>query len=467
MSPGFDVAALTPLHATSSPPGEAASDIGARPPEVGPRRVAVEAGVGALAVAAAAAVLFATALYAYLYIPFSDAHDWAAAVFRAERSGDWLGYIWAPHNSQRMLWVRIVEALDIEWTRGRAPVFLWAGGLAWLLGAVAVAAAIARAPMALRTRVWLGVGAGLLLADVMLAEDLSEPIDSLYLFCVGPVLAAAVALASARGAGLRSPALWAAVALAVVASGGGFAALVVWPAMAVGLWLDGRIDARLGVVGLVGAVLVAVLEAGLGAPSASLGAGGGGLGHLVKTMVYFLAFCGLPWSRLGRLWVGDLLGVVVLAGAGLALRRAWRDRGEPGHAVERAGAVLVVFGLLAALLAAVGRVDELPAPIVPERYTPFAAALQLGVGLGLARALDARLRRRADAATAAALAAIAAALVIDLQGAGRLRLAADRIRAASVAFDRGATTTGDIVIHPRPAVARAVRAQLRARGLPS
>ena len=49
---------------------------------------------------------------------------------------------------------------------------------------------------------------------------------------------------------------------------------------------------------------------------------------------------------------------------------------------------LILFGFITALMATIGRVDELPEPLVPTRYTPFACLLQIGVGLAAVRRLE-------------------------------------------------------------------------------
>lgn len=288
---------LTPLDAPEAPPT-------APPPAADPAPLRLEAAGIALLVLAAAALLVRTCVAAYLRAPYADAHDWAFEVLRTERTGDWLGYLWSPHTEQRIALARLAEALELEVSRGRWPAFLVLAGLLWAAGAAVLAWTLARPPPSApgrtgsaRLRLWTALAAGLVLTDGALAENFAFPVFSVYLFVAGPALAACVLFARSEARGWASPAFWAALACAGLAGLGNAAGLAVWPALLACAVLQGRGGGRTAMAGGAAVLCIALVQAGLGVPSTSLGAGGSGAGHLLKIATYFAVFAGLPWSR--------------------------------------------------------------------------------------------------------------------------------------------------------------------------
>ena len=419
---------------------------------------------GALA-AAAVAILFFAATRAYLTIPYSDVHDWIAQVFATERTHAWLGYLFEPHNAQRIPSARLVEALDIDTAKGRWPSFLLGGVVCWLMGCAALAGLVVRAPLSPTTKIVVGVLAGVMAANIGLAEDFAFPVFSVYLFVAGPALAALISFQVAAAKGLRSPAFWLALLFGVLASFGNAAGLAVWPALFVSALLQRRRAPEMAVLVLAGLGCIAFLETGLGMPGGAKAASGGG-SHILKMIVYFMAFGGLPWSRgLHALSIGAVFGLCVWAAAawGLIGAQAWRK--DAASVMVQAGAAMIVFGLIAAVLATIGRVDELPQPIVPTRYTPFALVLQLGAVLVFARRLELVSESWRRIATVGGFALAIGMVAASPHGARAITRAADRIRAASDLFDKTGQQP-DLVIHPRPDIAAGVRAELHVRGLP-
>ena len=201
-------------------------------------------------------------------------------------------------------------------------------------------------------------------------------------------------------------------------------------------------------------------------PSESFGRDGAPAGaHLLKIVLYFLQFLGLPWTRSVSTGPAAGLGMVVAAYAGVMLLRARPKREDALAALETAGVALILFGLLTAALAALGRVDELPAPIVPTRYTPFATLLQLGLLLASVRILDSGRYPTWLIGGAAALVAMGL-VTADLRAARNLHRISERIETASRLFDATGRDSGGVVMDPSPALAMQVRRQLAARGLP-
>ena len=416
--------------------------------------------VGALLIAAGA--LLAASAHAYIAAPYSDVHAWIARVFALEGSHDWLGYLWEPHTAQRIPVARLVTALDVEMVRARAPSFLIACVLAWALGLAGLFGLIARAPYAVSTRLALAAAAGALALNIGLAEDFALPVFSVYLFVAGPAIGALALAARTGPAGWRAPAFWAAMALAWLAACGNAAGLAVWPALLAVLAVR-RADRPTLILALAFAVLcIVAIEGGLDVPSTSLGKGGDGVAHVGKILLYFLVFGALPWSRaVHPLAVQAALGLLVWAVAAFALREALRDR----RASTASAAVgLILFGLITAAMASVGRVDELPTVIVPTRYTPFATVLQVGVLLGFASRWDALRERPWRVGLPAAL-VVVLVLAATPHGMRAMDHTAAAIRAASDRFDRTGRLD-DPPIYPIAGPAAAVRAELARRGLP-
>ena len=125
---------------------------------------------------------------------------------------------------------------------------------------------------------------------------------------------------------------------------------------------------------------------------------------------------------------------------------------------------LILFGFITALMATIGRVDELPEPLVPTRYTPFACLLQIGVGLAAVRRLETLGGARKVAFTGAYVISVLA-IAAAPHGVQALGRASAKIKAASDLFDRTGRQEG-FQMNPDPALATAVRAELRRRALP-
>ncbi len=438
----------------------------ALPPPATPERLGLTAPGLAVVILALSVFLLVAAFQDYLYVPFFDVHDWIGRVFVVERTHDWLGYLWEPHTAERIPWARATEWLDIDLVRGRAPTFLIACVAAWLAGCIPFGVLLARSPLAKSTRVIIVLLAGLLLTDVSLAEDFAFPVFAVYLMVAGPALGAIALLQLSPSAGLRSPAFWSSLALAVAASGGNAAGLAVWPALIIATGLQRRGREQLLALLACSVICIAALESGLGAPSESLGRAGPLGPHLLKMGLYFLHFVGLPWTQSTPSGLALVIGLAVLASA---IRVLWRTRWSVvafASSLPGAAVALILFGLIAAVLATIGRVDEQPVVVVPTRYTPFATLLQLGVLIGLARDLD-DLRKPVWAA--AAITGLLAMMIFadDLHAYSSIHKGSQRIQAASAAFDRDSEAPYDRnVIHPRPVFARDIRQQLALRGLP-
>lgn len=425
--------------------------------------------VWAVAVVVAALALVVTlvaAARAYLWAPYSDPHGWLAHLFIAERDGRPWRYLWTPFNQQRIPLALLTQRLDVEGVRGRAPSFLIVAVAGQTAGLAAVVAVIVRSRLARPVTAALAAAAVLVLAQVALAEDLAFPVFSVYALVAGFAAAAFAlgVLAPLRGWG--GPALAAALGAAALACGGNAAGLAVWPVLLVWAAVERRDRRQQLVLWATAVVVIAALEWGLGAPAGSATAAAGPLAaRLLKRVEYLLGFAGLWWGALGHAGPSRALGLVVLAAAGVGLLRPVRD-GEARDA-RRLGRQLASFGLVTAALATLGRVDELPDPVVPTRYFPLAALLQLGAVLCWSDRIAAAAQVRPPLAGGAALLVAVLALGLQLKGARALVGTSRVIQAGSRAFDRGDRSPAVLpLVDTHPDMDAAVRAELRRRGLP-
>ena len=85
-------------------------------------------------IAAANSIIF---LYfvekASIRVPVVDLLDWLQFYGERSKNGDWLGYLWTPHNEHRMVFSRILLALDVKWLGDQGAAFA-ASGFVLLLG---------------------------------------------------------------------------------------------------------------------------------------------------------------------------------------------------------------------------------------------------------------------------------------------------------------------------------------------
>ncbi|MGC1303509.1 MAG: hypothetical protein WA840_14150, partial [Caulobacteraceae bacterium] len=189
--------------------------------------------------------------------------------------------------------------------------------------------------------------------------------------------------------------------------------------------------------------------------------------HLLKMLSYFTGYCALPWSAGdGSALLMRLLGLAFAVAGAVAVWRGSRSGGGLGR-IEGIGCNLILFALLTGVLASVGRVDESARVVMPARYLPLACLLQVG----LIFAFIAPLQRTFASAPRKSWSVLAILMVLLLGqqwvGGHRLMRSAQRVRAASTAFDTGDRSQPVmLLVYPTAEPAMAVRAELKRRGLP-
>lgn len=402
----------------------------------------------------------------FVWTPFSDMHDWLLRLFQAERDHDWLGYLWAPHGNQRIVFARIFTWWDVEVARGHGvSAFLGSGMKIQLI--VALAAAVVTAAYAPRSpwRLWIGGLVGLILLDIPFVDDAALANAGVYIEAAGFSVLAVLAFALRGDTGWRRAMLPVAVACGVFAACGNAAGLAVWPVLAFGAWRSHAERVALITVIVAGVLTIVLFSLGLGAPVGSGSAGSAGVGRLVKMVSYFFGYVALPWASEPRLPLR--LAGAVLTGFYLVLLVRGPAR-EGGGLLRRAGLDLIAVTLLTALMAAIGRVDEQAPANVPVRYAVFAMAGQAGLVMVFAARLAGWATARPRLAGGLLALALVAVGLNQAEGARRLTKSMRHVREASEAFDRGdrSPEVVSLVYPPDAAHAADVRRQLKARGLP-
>lgn len=369
-------------------------------------------------------------------------------------------YLLQPHNRQRIVWARLLAWLG---RRGAENIlFLSAGvGLSVLSASALVGFAVRLAPSAPFGAV-LGVVAALVVTETAAVQDAAWPVFSVYVFVCGFAILSLGLFESRTRGRLSSPAFLGALACAIASGFGNAAGLAVWPVLAWSAWRSRERGGVMAVVILAGlAACVFGVEGATTAQSAA--AASHGAARVLKVAAYFGSYCALPWSAgTPHLALHAAGWILALAGSALAARPPGTAQGRP--ALPEFGRALIVFALITAVMASLGRVDELPQPIVPVRYVVFADMLHVGLLFACAPRLAAAWTRRPR--TAEAVVATACVLMLAQQAVfGRkIERAAHRVNAASAAFDRGdrSPTVVVLVYPPGAAAAERIRRELKA-----
>jgi hypothetical protein len=296
--------------------------------------------------------------------------------------GDWWGYLWMPHNEHRVVFTRLLLLADIGLFRGTTLPFilfglLCLGAMIWAILAEVIAAAL---PGGLRAA--LAMLVLLLLATSYIVVDCTMPALGPYVYTAA-FATLAVVLLDGAGEGGRFAKLRRTLTLisGIFAGFGVASGLIIWPVLVWAAWRGGLSRRWILAVALVGAATIALYLTGLRSHAAI---GSLDLPRLGRMLDYSIRFLGLPWSHAPQfVWVGRVAGAVVgVVGAILLL---WRGILTPPRGrLERIAIGLLLFALLMAALAGVGRVDVAIDREMPIRYGVFTAMGQVGLVLLLA-----------------------------------------------------------------------------------
>ncbi|MGC1301858.1 MAG: hypothetical protein WA840_05750, partial [Caulobacteraceae bacterium] len=259
------------------PPLDALPGTGLQPLDAAPTARAAPAVAILLSVCvfAYAAIFLHAAIKGAILTPFGDPHAWDALVFMTEKSGDWLGYLWAPHANQRIVLARALTYLDVAaFGHAHIPVFLIATiGLLFLSAAGLVAILLRETGRQARPGGFAAAVAtaiAMLMLNLAAGEDCAFPVFSVYIF-VSAFAVLALSAVEYVPASVGLAALLVALAGAALSGFGNAAGLAVWPVLIYSLVRGRRGVKPLVAAAVAGGCLVLASLSGLDAPSTHLG----------------------------------------------------------------------------------------------------------------------------------------------------------------------------------------------------
>ena len=331
-------------------------------------------GVAIVAAAVANFVLFAVFLDRTMILrPFTDMIDWIDRYLQTRQHGDVLGYLWAPHNEHHLVFIRALTALDVAAFKASGVPFVVSATLATIVTAFIIYVEFRRTLTGpLRVLAWLSP---MLLLNTAVAVDCSAPTNSVYpisvVFLVGTLVLFSSAAEFAPHTGAKRTV---ALVTGLLASLSNALGLLIWPAMLWLAWRGGASKRWLIGVGAIGIGYGLFYVWTLHGQTSTID-----LGHLPKMADYLLAYLGLPFSRVPEFGLAArALGAALLAVAAIAILCDAILRG-PATRLHLIGIGLIIVALGAALLTAIGRVDQEQEVQVPFRYGIFVALLHIGL----------------------------------------------------------------------------------------
>jgi len=400
---------------------------------------------------------------ASIRVPVDDLLDWLQFYGDRMAAGDWLGYLWTPHNEHRIVISRILLALDVRWFGGGGTAFVLCGAVLLLGMFAAIGGEIVKSDLPRSWKLAAFALVILLLAPTHIVDTLGMPVLD------GFVQTAAFALFSIILQGgetehLVSLRRFATLVAACLASFGVAAGLLIWPVLVWAAW-RGRLHMPwIALLACVGGVWIFAYMRHL--PLNSV-ASPYDFNRLALAFDYAIRFLGLPWSHLHALvWPSRAVGLAILILGCFALIRE-SVSARPGTRLQRLGLALVLFSFLAAGSAALARVDVAVDREMPIRYGMFADLAQVGLllwALDYLRRLSARQHGRV---LQWGLVGLSAVWLGQQLAVGQFAIAeAHRYNDAWARFVSGAWTPDMLhYVYPDPDRARAELAHVRAMGL--
>ena len=404
--------------------------------------------------------------------PYWDMYSWVLHYLDFRAQGDWWGYLWAPHDVHRPVWIRLLTAIDIEGFRGVSYPFI----VSTTIGHVVTAWLLWR-----ESRAGIDGGAGVVVGLIVLmllftsvaAVNCAIPITNGYLHVITFTVVAIVffdrpesATVDGRASHWRRGLALLAAMSAPLASAVGVA---IWPILLFVSWRSGE---RLwtAIIAAVGLVFMTAYLHGLTIAVGTASAGQTDLtGEFLRRANYLLMYVGLPWTRSAALAIpGRIVGLgLLVAGLWAVTRGVLR---EPASRLERVAVALVMFSLASAVLAALGRVDVAghDGVVVPVRYSVLMVPLHVGL-LWIAAPAFVRFwnDRRRWPVVAAAVAGACCLLLVQQVVAGQVAVATARDMRATIARFVAGQTDADMttVIYPDLDQARRELTIIREAGL--
>jgi len=328
-------------------------------------------------------------LLAFVRQPFGDMFDWLALDFLAQDSADPGFFLWTPHNGHHLVWTRLLTAIDVRLLHGQSWPFVVAAAACllapFLLLRSAIKTGIATNPFAKSLALVIPLA---LLVSVN-SIDVAIHVNCQYTFVIFFVIAA-ICICE------RDPLTYrdqlAVILLLVGAFFGSNIGLALVPVILISVWR--RQGGRQRPFAFSATVLIIalfmILSGGVMAISST---SDGELLYIdmVRRMLYFLNFCGLPWSAssprhlpfpgmvsLMSQAVGPLVGALMVGLSLNALRQRTVQTSDSAK-LERVAHSLILFVLTVAAMAAIGRANVLEELSIPVRYALLVAPLHIGL----------------------------------------------------------------------------------------
>jgi hypothetical protein len=315
---------------------------------------------------------------ASIRVPVYDLLDWLQFYGVHAQAGNWLAYLWTPHNEHRIVLSRALLALDVRWLGGHGTAFVLSGLLLLVAMAVAVSREILKSSLSIAWKLSAIALSILLLTPAHAVVTLGMPAASVYMQTSAFSLLALALLE--EPAADKSRFSWlrriAAITAACLSAFGVSPGLLIWPVM---LWSAWRGKARgpwIATLGCIGGLFIALYLWNLPLHSVS---GAVESFSLLQSFDYGIRFLGLPWSHLHALvWPGRGIGFAVLCLGGFALI-AETFAPRPSNRLHSFGLGLVLFAFLVAGSAALARANVAEAREMPIRYGMFVILAQIGL----------------------------------------------------------------------------------------
>jgi hypothetical protein len=328
-------------------------------------------------IAAANSILFIYFVEkASIRVPVVDLLDWLQFYGERSQDGDWLGFLWTPHNEHRMVFSRILLALDVKWLGNQGGAFA-VSGFVLLLGMVAtICWEILKSDLSISWK----------LTAIPIAVLLLSPANTVVMIgmqIMGGFLQASsfglFSLALLDGAGEEDHfsryRRAAAIVCACLAAFGDSGGLLIWPALMWSAWKGGLRWGWIAGIACIGTLFIAMYLWNLPSPPVSKFMD---FSHIVRSFDYVIRFLGLPWSHVHELvWPARLIGLSIFCLGSFAFLSV--SFSVQAKTVKRLGAALILFSFLIASAAALARVDVAVDREMPIRYGMFVVLAHMGI----------------------------------------------------------------------------------------
>jgi hypothetical protein len=328
-------------------------------------------------IAAANSIIF---LYfvekASIRVPVVDLLDWLQFYGERSKNGDWFSYLWTPHNEHRMVFSRILLALDVKWFGDQGAAFA-ASGFVLLLGmTVTICWKILKSDLSISWKLTVIPIAVLLLtpANTVIMIGMQTMGGFLQASSFG-VFALVLLDGAAEQNHFSKYRRTAAIVCACLAAFGDSGGMLIWPALLWSAWKGGLRWGWIVGIACVGTLFVAAYFWNLPSPAISKSMD---FSHVVRSFDYMLRFLGLPWSHVHELvWPGRLVGLSIFCLGSFAIASA--SFSVRVSAPKRLGVALILFSFLIAGAAALARIDVAADREMPIRYGMFVVLAHLGL----------------------------------------------------------------------------------------